>query len=74
MPRIKKYFEHMVARLLEGTFARIDAVLAPTEDRAEFVRAAVERELKRRERSVGDSHAKRLAPPTSRERVTRRRA
>ena len=74
MPRIKKYFEHMVARFLEGTFARIDAVLAPTEDRAEFVRAAVERELKRRERSVADSIAKSLAPPTARERAIRRRA
>jgi uncharacterized protein (UPF0210 family) len=41
----------MMARFLEGTFARIDAVLAPTEDRADFVRAAVERELQRRERA-----------------------
>jgi uncharacterized protein (UPF0210 family) len=51
MARVKRYFEAMMARFLEGTFARIDAVLAPTEDRADFVRAAVERELQRRERA-----------------------
>ena len=48
MPRTKKFFEAMVARFEAGTFERIDAVLTPAEDRTEFVRAAVERELKRR--------------------------
>ena len=39
----------MVARFAAGRFARIEAVLAETEDRTDFVRAAVERELARRE-------------------------
>jgi hypothetical protein len=49
MPRPIKYLEFMVARFPTGTFDRIAAVLTSTEDRADFVRAAVERELKRRE-------------------------
>jgi hypothetical protein len=40
----------MVARFAAGRFARIEAVLAETEDRTDFVRAAVERELARREK------------------------
>jgi hypothetical protein len=52
MARVKRYYEAMMTRFLAGTFERIDAVLAPTEDRAEFVRAAVERELKRRQRAA----------------------
>jgi hypothetical protein len=71
MPRVKKYFEVMVARFLTGTFERIEAVLAPTEDRAEFVRAAVERELKRRKAT--DPLARHLAPPTARELAARRK-
>jgi hypothetical protein len=41
----------MVARFRAGTFARIAAVLEGGEDRTDFVREAVERELKRRERA-----------------------
>ena len=52
MARPKKYVEDMVARFLAGTFARIHAVLRSGEDRAELVRAAVEAELKRREREA----------------------
>jgi hypothetical protein len=40
----------MQARFPEGTFARIILVLHDREDRTDFVRAAVDRELKRRER------------------------
>jgi hypothetical protein len=40
----------MQARFPAGTFKRIEAVLAEDEDRTDFVRAAVERELQRRER------------------------
>jgi len=40
----------MQARFPEGTFDRIEAVLAENEDRTDFVREAVEKELKRRER------------------------
>lgn len=43
--------EQMPARLVDGTLARIDAVLEDKESRAGFLRAAVERELKRRERA-----------------------
>lgn len=39
----------MQARFPEGTFERIAATLKATEDRTEFVRVAVENELKRRE-------------------------
>lgn len=50
MGRKKQWSEDMQARFPEGTFERIEAVLAEDEDRTAFVRAAVERELKRRER------------------------
>jgi hypothetical protein len=43
--------EQMPARLPEGTLARIDAVLEDKESRAGFLRSAVERELKRREKA-----------------------
>jgi hypothetical protein len=42
----------MQARFPEGTFERIAAVLRDREDRTDFVREAVERELTRRERQV----------------------
>jgi hypothetical protein len=46
----------MQARFPEGTFERIAAVLRTdgetAEDRTDFVREAVERELKRRERKL----------------------
>jgi hypothetical protein len=51
MARKKKLVERMVATLEGGTFARIAAVLGPTEDRTDFVREAVERELQRREKA-----------------------
>lgn len=46
--RIKRWAEDMQARFAEGTFARIAAALKPGEDRTDFVREAVEQELKRR--------------------------
>jgi hypothetical protein len=42
--------EKMIAALPKGTFARMLAVLMPDEDKTDFIREAVERELKRRER------------------------
>ena len=51
MGRKKMWAEDMQARFPEGTFARIDAVRQDGEDRTDFVREAVERELKRRERA-----------------------
>lgn len=50
MGRKKLWSEDMQARFPQGTFERIDAVLADGEERTSFVREAVERELKRRER------------------------
>lgn len=49
--RKRRWAEDMQARFPEGTFARIEAVLDDGEDRTDFVRAAVEREIKRRERA-----------------------
>jgi hypothetical protein len=51
MGRKKMWAEDMQARFAEGTFDRIDAVLEDGEERTAFVREAVERELKRREKS-----------------------
>ena len=42
--------EDMVARFPEGTFKRMDAVRDEDEDRTDFVRTAVDKELKKRER------------------------
>lgn len=47
--RRKKFEEVMVARFLKGTFRKIRRVLRPDEDRTDFVRAAVAREIERRE-------------------------
>lgn len=49
MGRKKRWAEDMQARFPEGTFAKISNVLKPDEDRTDFVRDAVERELRRRE-------------------------
>jgi hypothetical protein len=51
--RKKRWSEDMQARFPEGTFERIAAVLVGKEDRTDFVREAVERELRRRERTRG---------------------
>jgi hypothetical protein len=50
--RKKRWSEDMQARFKAGTFARIERVLEEEEDRTDFVRQAVERELKRREASA----------------------
>lgn len=44
--------EQTPARLPAGTLDRIDAVLEESENRSDFLRMAVERELKRRERKL----------------------
>ncbi len=48
--RKKQWSEDMEARFIAGTFARIAAVLDEDEDRTDFVRSAVDRELAKRER------------------------
>jgi hypothetical protein len=50
MGRKRLWHEDVQARFPKGTLARIKAVLATTEDRTDFIRAAIERELKRREK------------------------
>lgn len=45
--------EQTPARFPEGTLDRMDAALEEGEARADLIREAVERELKRRERSSG---------------------
>jgi hypothetical protein len=45
-------FEQIPARFPEGTKARIQAVLEEKEPAAEFIRVAVEKELRRRERLI----------------------
>jgi hypothetical protein len=52
--RKKRWAEDMQARFPEGTFERIQAVLESKEDRTDFVRSAVERELKRREKKKAE--------------------
>ncbi|HYF56694.1 MAG TPA: YlcI/YnfO family protein [Salinarimonas sp.] len=49
-PRINH--EQIPARFPEGTLERIDDTLDEGEKRADFIREAVERELKRRERKA----------------------
>ena len=49
MGRIRINDESVVARFPKGTLARIDDVLAEKEKRADFIREAVDREIKRRE-------------------------
>ena len=48
--RKRLWAEDMVARFAAGTFARIQPLLGEGEDRTDFVREAVEREIKRRSR------------------------
>ncbi len=50
MGRPKINDEQMMARFPEGTLDRIADVLEDHETKADFLRSAVERELKRRER------------------------
>ena len=50
MGRKQVNFEQIPARLPAGTMDRIDAALDDGEKRADLIREAVERELKRRER------------------------
>ena len=52
MARLPRFVEHVLMRFPEGTLERIDAVRGPLEDRADLIREAVERELKRRERNA----------------------
>jgi hypothetical protein len=48
--RTKEFTERILQPFRDGTLARIAAVLEDGEERTAFIRDAVERELKRRER------------------------
>jgi hypothetical protein len=52
--RPEQWAEDMVARFPAGTFARIDAVRREEENRTDFVREAVKRELRARNSRVED--------------------
>ncbi|MCW5796380.1 MAG: hypothetical protein KIT07_00525 [Anaerolineales bacterium] len=49
--RKKQFTERLQLPLAEGTTAKIDAVLEADEVRLDFIRGAIERELKRRAKS-----------------------
>jgi hypothetical protein len=51
MARRQINFETVVARLPAGRIARIERTLGETETQAEFLREAIDRELRRRERA-----------------------
>lgn len=62
MGRKKQWAEDMQARFPEGTFDRIASVLVGKEDRTDFVRAAVERELAVREKKARPISAEKRKP------------
>jgi hypothetical protein len=62
------FTEKMVARFRAGTFDRIDAVLDAGETRADLVRTAVERELRRRARAGRNGDNGRRSPKRRRTR------
>jgi hypothetical protein len=57
--RKRRWAENMQARFSEGTFERIATVLRDREGRTDFVREAVESELKRRERQIASKTKRR---------------
>lgn len=63
MGRLKRWTEEMQARFEEGTFAKIANVLKTGEDRTDFVRSAVERELSRRARLRQRTNSPARHPP-----------
>lgn len=48
MGRKKEWTEQLRLPLAEGTIAKIDSVLADDEPRVDFIRSAVDREIRRR--------------------------
>jgi hypothetical protein len=57
--------EQTPARFPSGTLARIDAVLAEKEKRADLIRGAVEREIRRREQKSQPLARKRRGKPSA---------
>jgi hypothetical protein len=48
----KRFVESLTVRFVPGTFDRIDPLLQADEVRADFIRVAIEREIRRRETSA----------------------
>src|SRR5262249_36094832 len=48
MAKPSRYPEHMLLRCPPGTFARVDALLADGQDRASFIRSAIESAIRQR--------------------------
>jgi hypothetical protein len=59
MGRKKRWHDVMGAKFPAGTFERIAALLGEKEDRTDFVRQAVEREIERRQMAAGRKKPKR---------------
>jgi hypothetical protein len=59
MGRKKRWHDVMGAKFPAGTFERIATVLEEEEDRTDFVREAVEREIRRRETAKPKKPARR---------------
>ena len=53
MGRKKQWTERIILPLAEGTTEKIDSLLQEGEVRLDFIRDAIEREMKRRKRSEG---------------------
>jgi len=49
--RKKEYPDRITLPLADGVLARVDAVLSPAEPRLDMIREAIEREIKRRQRT-----------------------
>ena len=58
MGRKFRFAEEILVLLVEGTKARIDAVLEPGEDRSGFVREAIKLLITRRERAKAKEKGK----------------
>jgi hypothetical protein len=59
MGRKKRWHDVMGAKFPAGTFERIATLLGEKEDRTDFVRHAVEREIERRQMAAGRKKPKR---------------
>lgn len=61
MGRTRQNYDNLTCRFPEGTLARIERALRGRESKSDFVRAAVEEKLERRERAgkaTGDDDAR----------------
>lgn len=59
MGRPKQFDERIQVTMVEGTTARIDALLDDGEYRLDFIRTAIEAEIRKRSRKSGEAQ-----PPT----------